>query len=108
MHGVTDVRLAELAKQLQSRHDIDLQFSDDAVAWLAATGFDSVYGARPLRRLLHRVILSPLSRQLLDGSLSPGKGVRVELASPAALDIEAALATSAEDAVPQTLVLSQF
>ena len=45
---------------------------------LALTGYDAVYGARPLKRLIQREILNPLAMKLLDGSVQPGQTVEVD------------------------------
>ena len=58
---------------------IAIELTDAARRWLAESGYDRQFGARPLRRTLQREIESPLSRQLLRGEIAPGGGVRVDV-----------------------------
>jgi ATP-dependent Clp protease ATP-binding subunit ClpC len=57
--------------------DIEVEFDDDAVGWLAKRGFQPEFGARPLRRVIQREVDNPLSRLLLDGRAQRGQRVRV-------------------------------
>ena len=67
----------------QCHHDltdnVGLELSDEARAWLAREGYDPDFGARPLKRLLQRSVVAPLSRALLEGRFAEGSTVRVEL-----------------------------
>jgi len=56
---------------------IRLELTPEARAWIAARGFDVVYGARPLRRFLQRELETPLARDLLAGKIPDGSLVRV-------------------------------
>jgi ATP-dependent Clp protease ATP-binding subunit ClpB len=67
-----------LAARLASRR-IRLEVSDAAREWLALTGFDPAYGARPLRRLVQSSIGDALARALLAGEVSDGDTVKVDL-----------------------------
>ena len=53
----------------------------EARAWLAARGYDPVYGARPLRRLMQKEIDDRLARAILSGEVRDGQAVRVSLAA---------------------------
>ncbi|KAJ2153423.1 hypothetical protein J3F82_001985, partial [Coemansia sp. RSA 637] len=64
---IADVRLHEVQGHLDDRR-IQLEVSDDAKDWLAERGYDPVYGARPLNRVIHKRLLNPLARCLIDGS----------------------------------------
>ena len=66
--------LKSLAKRLSDR-DITLEFSDDAIKKISKAGFDSVYGARPLRRAIQSKIEDSLSEQILDGKVVNGSKV---------------------------------
>ena len=55
--------------------DVTIELEPAARAWLAAKGFDRAFGARPMARLVERVVKKPLSEMLLFGSLSGGGGV---------------------------------
>ena len=58
---------------------LTLDVTDGAKEWLALTGFDPVYGARPLRRLVQSEIGDNLARNLIAGEISDGDKVRVDL-----------------------------
>ncbi|KAJ2125190.1 chaperone ATPase hsp78 [Coemansia sp. RSA 720] len=75
---IADVRLREVQEHLDDRR-IKLHVSDDAKDWLAERGYDPVYGARPLNRVIHKRLLNPLARCLIDGSVRNGEVVRVEV-----------------------------
>lgn len=62
---------------------IRLELTPEALAWIAARGFDIVYGARPLRRFLQRELETPLARDLLGGKIPDGSLVRVRRAKEA-------------------------
>ncbi|KAJ1946786.1 hypothetical protein GGF37_000934 [Kickxella alabastrina] len=75
---IVDVRLAEVQKHLDDRR-IKLEVSDDAKEWLADRGYDPVYGARPLNRVIHKRLLNPLARCLIDGSICNAETVKVRV-----------------------------
>ncbi len=76
---IVDLQVRSLATRLSDRR-IDLEVSDDAKAWLARTGFDPAFGARPLRRLVQREIGDRLATALLSGTVRDGDTVTVGLA----------------------------
>jgi ATP-dependent Clp protease ATP-binding subunit ClpB len=75
--GIVDIQVGVLAKRLASRR-LTLQVSDAAREWLALNGFDPVYGARPLRRLVQSAIGDQLARALLSGEVRDGDRVLVD------------------------------
>jgi len=75
---IVDLQLVALAKRLESRR-ITLDVSDAAKEWLAMTGWDPAYGARPLRRLVQQSIGDQLAKELLAGEVRDGDTVRVDL-----------------------------
>ncbi|MBM3517893.1 MAG: AAA family ATPase, partial [Alphaproteobacteria bacterium] len=76
MGGIVTIQLARLA-QLLEHHKIELELDDSARAWLANAGYDPVYGARPLKRVIQRHLQNPLAEVILAGRLEPGVPVRV-------------------------------
>ena len=74
---IVDLQLALLEKRLAARR-IDIDVTDAAREWLADTGYDPAYGARPLRRLIQTAIGDPLARLLLSGEVVDGSTVRVD------------------------------
>ncbi|MGY1713153.1 ATP-dependent chaperone ClpB [Geodermatophilus sp. SYSU D01106] len=75
--GIVDIQVGVLARRLAARR-LTLQVTDAAREWLALNGFDPVYGARPLRRLVQSAIGDPLARALLAGDIRDGDGVVVD------------------------------
>ena len=68
----------QLEAQLADRH-ITIELSDDAGDWLAKNGFDELYGARPLARVIQESIKKPLADDILFGRLAGGGHVKVVL-----------------------------
>ena len=76
MDGIVDIQLARLAKRLAARN-ITLDLDDAARKWLADEGYDPVFGARPLKRVIQRAIQDPLAEMLLAGDVLDGAAVPV-------------------------------
>jgi ATP-dependent Clp protease ATP-binding subunit ClpB len=76
--AIADLQVARLAGRLADRR-LTLTVSPAAREWLAVTGFDPVYGARPLRRLVQSAIGDQLARALLSGEITDGDQVAVDL-----------------------------
>ncbi len=74
---IVDIQLNILNKRLLDRK-IEVKPTDEAREWLANTGYDTVYGARPLRRLIQREIENPLALKLLEGEFTDGDVIMVE------------------------------
>jgi ATP-dependent Clp protease ATP-binding subunit ClpB len=77
--GVVDIQLERLARRLTDRR-IDLVVTDAAKLWLADKGYDPIYGARPLRRLVQTAVGDQLARALLSGAVRDGEQVVVDVA----------------------------
>jgi ATP-dependent Clp protease ATP-binding subunit ClpB len=77
--GIVDIQVGVLARRLAARR-LTLQVTDAAREWLALNGFDPVYGARPLRRLVQSAIGDQLARALLAGDIRDGDTVEVDAA----------------------------
>ena len=74
---IVDIQVDALAKRLESRR-LTLDVTDAAREWLAINGFDPLYGARPLRRLVQTAIGDNLARALLAGQIRDGQTVKVD------------------------------
>jgi ATP-dependent Clp protease ATP-binding subunit ClpB len=61
-----------------AERDIKLTLSDEALDLIAAEGFDPVYGARPLKRVIQREIENPLAQDILSGTFNAGDTVSVD------------------------------
>jgi ATP-dependent Clp protease ATP-binding subunit ClpB len=75
---IVDLQVNRLGARLADRR-LTLDVTPEAKEWLALTGFDPVYGARPLRRLIQSSIGDALARALLSGQITDGDTVRVDL-----------------------------
>ena len=75
---IVDLQLVLLEKRLAVRR-IAISVSEEARDWLAETGYDPAYGARPLRRLVQSAIGDPLARMLLGGEVTDGGSVSVDV-----------------------------
>ncbi|MFI9506833.1 ATP-dependent chaperone ClpB [Nocardia sp. NPDC052566] len=76
--SIVDIQLDQLQKRLSQRR-LKLDVSDPAKSWLAVFGYDPVYGARPLRRLIQQSIGDTLAKELLAGEVRDGDTVKVNL-----------------------------
>jgi ATP-dependent Clp protease ATP-binding subunit ClpB len=78
---IVDLQVIALARRLADRR-LTLQVTPGAREWLALTGYDPAYGARPLRRLVQRAIGDQLARALLAGQIRDGDAVEVDTNAP--------------------------
>ncbi len=78
--AIVDIQLGQLKKRLAQRR-LDLEVSPKAKEWLGARGFDPLYGARPLRRLVQQAIGDQLAKQLLKGDIRDGDIVPVNVSA---------------------------
>jgi ATP-dependent Clp protease ATP-binding subunit ClpB len=76
---IVDLQLALLEKRLSARR-VTVAVTDAAKQWLAETGYDPAYGARPLRRLIQTAIGDPLAKLLIGGQVPDGAAVTVDAA----------------------------
>ncbi len=79
MGGIVEKFLAELSTQLLEKH-IQLEVSSQAKAWFAKKGYDKIFGARPLARVLEEHLKKPLADEILFGKLKKGGKLLVQLA----------------------------
>ena len=76
MTAIVDIQLQRLNKLLADRK-ITLDIDEAATSWLADAGYDPVYGARPLKRVIQRALQNPLAEQILEGGITDGEAVKV-------------------------------
>ena len=76
MKRIVDIQLRHLQSLLADRK-ITLEVDDKAKTWLGNTGYDPVYGARPLKRVIQRQLQNPLASMLLSGKIKDGDTVKV-------------------------------
>ncbi len=76
MDSIVEIQLRRLHALLADRR-ITLELDTTAISWLADAGFDPVYGARPLKRIIQKALQNPLAGLILEGRVSDGDTVRV-------------------------------
>jgi ATP-dependent Clp protease ATP-binding subunit ClpC len=93
-HALEDEELVQIAdllldrvRQLTAAQDIALEISEAATRRVAHEGFDSNFGARPLRRVIQKLVETPLSREIISGKLGSWDIVRVDLDPEGSLKI---------------------
>jgi len=80
MDGIVDIQLGRLLRRLAGRK-IALHLDDGARAWLADEGYDPVFGARPLKRVIQRALQNPLAEMLLAGDVRDGDTLTISAGS---------------------------
>ena len=81
---IVDLQLERVQKMLKDK-EIILNVSDDAKDWLAQLGYDVTYGARPLKRVIQKYLINPLSQELLAGNFTDGDTIKVSVGESARL-----------------------
>ena len=89
---IVDIQLERVARMLKA-NNIAMEITDEAKDWIAKLGYDISYGARPLKRVIQRHLINPLSSMLLEGVYVGGDTVRVTL------DREGLIAFESQDGV---------
>ena len=84
---IVDIIVAEVVGRL-AEHGVSIDLSGEARDWLAREGFDRMYGARPLRRVVQRSIENPLSRLILGGEFVAGDHIRADVDDDGGLSFE--------------------
>ncbi|MGW8221594.1 MAG: AAA family ATPase, partial [Syntrophobacteria bacterium] len=73
---IVDIQVAWLQRRLEDRR-IELEFSDEAKKLLAERGYDPVYGARPLKRVIQKMVETPLAKKIMAGKVPDGSRLRL-------------------------------
>ncbi len=81
---IVDIQLERVQKMLKNK-EIILNVSDEAKDWLAQLGYDVTYGARPLKRVIQKYLINPLSQELLAGNFVDGNTIKVSVGEKANL-----------------------
>jgi ATP-dependent Clp protease ATP-binding subunit ClpB len=76
VHSIAKLQLNELCKRIEQQ-GFQLNFSDEAIDWLAQLGYDPQFGARPLKRILQKRVMDNLSKSILSGKVTPGQAIQV-------------------------------
>lgn len=78
LRSIVDIRAKEIQERINDKR-MQIELTDKAKDWLTEHGYDQLYGARPLNRLIHRQILNPMATYLLKGQLRNGETVHVDV-----------------------------
>jgi ATP-dependent Clp protease ATP-binding subunit ClpB len=78
LRGIVEIQLKSLRRRLAERN-LQLEVTPDAMDKLAEEGYDPVYGARPLKRVIQRMLQDPLAMRILEGELRDGDTIRVDV-----------------------------
>lgn len=78
MGGIVNIQLQLVEKRLQDK-EITLSFDKKVIQHLSKQGYDPVFGARPLKRLIHQLVTVPLSKALLSGEIREKSQIKVEM-----------------------------
>ncbi|WP_299380344.1 ATP-dependent chaperone ClpB [uncultured Kiloniella sp.] len=76
MSSIVEIQFGRLQKLLADR-DIKAKLDDESTEWLAEKGYDPVYGARPLKRVIQRELQNPLASLLLEGAIHDGEQLNI-------------------------------
>ena len=76
MDGIVSIQLGRLEKRL-AKQNISMELDDAARTWLADEGYDPVFGARPLKRVIQRALQDQLAEMILAGDVSDGETIQV-------------------------------
>jgi ATP-dependent Clp protease ATP-binding subunit ClpB len=76
---IVEIQLQQLERTLAARH-LRLEVTPEAKELLGTLGYDPVYGARPLKRVIQRELQNPIALELLEGAFQDGDTIRVERA----------------------------
>ncbi|HMO06303.1 MAG TPA: ATP-dependent chaperone ClpB [Paracoccaceae bacterium] len=102
MGGIVEIQLHRLAKRLAGRK-IALELDAGAKAWLAEEGYDPVFGARPLKRVIQRALQDPLAEAILAGEIADGQTVAVT-AGPEGLILGDRVSASRRERPPEARI----
>jgi ATP-dependent Clp protease ATP-binding subunit ClpB len=84
LRKIVDIQLVRVQKMLKEK-EIILAVSNEAKDWLAQIGYDVTYGARPLKRVIQKYLVNPLSQELLAGNFVDGETIKVSVGDSAKL-----------------------
>ena len=77
---IVDIQLSKLENTL-AKHNIKLSLDSKAREWLSTEGYDPIYGARPLKRLIQKEIQNQLAKKLIAGETKDGDEIKITLES---------------------------
>jgi ATP-dependent Clp protease ATP-binding subunit ClpB len=85
IRSIVDLQLSRLVAQLAAK-EIVLEIKDDAREWIARLGYDPVFGARPLKRVIQKHVVNPIAEKILGGAIAAGDTIVVRMGKEGTLD----------------------
>ena len=79
IHHIVDIQFRQMVLRVLKRQNLDAELTEQAKDYLAAQGYDPVFGARPLKRVIQREMINDLSTKILTGELSSGDKIRIDV-----------------------------
>ena len=76
--AIVDIQLERLRRRLAEKR-IELELTDEAKRFIAEAGYDPVYGARPIKRMIQKSVETEIARKLLSGEIQEGKKLTVDV-----------------------------
>ena len=74
---IVDIQLG-IVRRMLSENGIRLEYSDKAREWIASAGYDPLYGARPVKRVIQRYVVNDLSKRILAGEVDRSKPIAID------------------------------
>ena len=74
---IVEIQMSAIGKML-SHNGITLEYTDAAKRWIAAAGYDAMFGARPVKRVIQREVVNELSKRILAGDVNRDKPIRID------------------------------
>jgi ATP-dependent Clp protease ATP-binding subunit ClpB len=78
---IVEIQFRQIQALVEKHQDVSIEISTEAMDWLAETGFDPVFGARPLKRVMQREVTNKLAEEILSGWIQPGSIVSIDLST---------------------------
>jgi ATP-dependent Clp protease ATP-binding subunit ClpB len=78
---IVDLQLQSVIGRAAEQHDLEVRLTDAARDWIGVQGYDPVFGARPLKRVIQREVTNKLAEEILSGWMQPGECICIDVAS---------------------------
>src|SRR5690625_3737878 len=80
IRGVVDIQIGHVQRIALKNHNLALEVTNDARDWLAERGYDPIFGARPLKRVIQREVTNKLAEEILSGWIEDGESITIDAA----------------------------
>jgi ATP-dependent Clp protease ATP-binding subunit ClpB len=77
MNKIVEIQL-ELLKERLKKQQLEIEVTDKLKAHLKGIGFDPVYGARPLKRIINEILIDEIAFQVIEGKIKPGESIKAD------------------------------